>query len=269
VRDRGPYESWNEGIAATTGDLIYISRPGDTIEREHMVHLRDLGKRAEADVVISAQSFIDEAGAACTDPGWPPGKIITASGEDGPFMLSAQAAFSAGLHAFPLRHPGSSASNLYRGDHLRPRPFPADFKGAGDSVWILHRAARSRVCFTPAIGSTFCIHAKADDADIQERLRLLAKLSEERTQTFARLGLNCELARLLIKHHLLADEVQTVNRGRRELWRKAPRTGSNFLAGTSLTMTYLRKRAAVKDSQRRIQRLLMGRKGVIPVADRG
>jgi hypothetical protein len=34
-------------------------------------------------------------------------------------------------------------------------------------------------------------------------------------------------------------------------------------------MTYLRKRAAVKASRRRIQRLLMGREGVIPVADRG
>ncbi|NBV55078.1 MAG: glycosyltransferase, partial [Verrucomicrobia bacterium] len=60
VRDRGLYESWNEGIAATTGDWIYISTAGDTIEREHLVHLRDLGERAEADVVISAPSFVDE-----------------------------------------------------------------------------------------------------------------------------------------------------------------------------------------------------------------
>lgn len=269
VRDRGLYESWNEGIAATTGDWIYISTAGDTIEREHLVHLRDLGERAEADVVISAPSFIDEAGAPCTDPGWPPGKIIAASGEDGPFMLNARAAFLQAFMHFPCAILGSSASNLYRGDHLRPRPFPADFKGAGDSVWILHHAARSRVCFTPAIGSTFCIHAKADDTDIQGRLRLLAKLSEERTQTLARLGLNCEPARLLIEHHQLADEVQAVNRGRRQLWHKTPRTGSNFLAWTSLTMTYLRKRAAVKASRRRIQRLLMGREGVIPVADRG
>lgn len=82
-------------------------------------------------------------------------------------MLNTQAAFLQPVMHFPCAILGSSASNLYCGDHLRPQLFPADFKGANDSVLILHHATRSRACFTPAIGSTFYVHAKAEDPDIQ------------------------------------------------------------------------------------------------------
>jgi len=61
-RDRGLYESWNEGIAATTGDWIYISTAGDTIERDHLLHLLDTGERGAADVVISSPKFVDQTG---------------------------------------------------------------------------------------------------------------------------------------------------------------------------------------------------------------
>ena len=43
LRDRGLYESWNEGIAATSGDWVYVSTAGDTIERDQLLHLLDLG----------------------------------------------------------------------------------------------------------------------------------------------------------------------------------------------------------------------------------
>ena len=71
-RDRGLYESWNEGIAATTSDWVYISTAGDTIERAHLLHLLDLGERATADVVISAPRFVDEDGGAGDDLRGPP-----------------------------------------------------------------------------------------------------------------------------------------------------------------------------------------------------
>lgn len=44
-RDRGLYASWNEGIAATTGDWVYISTAGDTIAHTQLLHLCELGER--------------------------------------------------------------------------------------------------------------------------------------------------------------------------------------------------------------------------------
>ena len=43
-RDRGLYQSWNEGIAATTGDWVYVSTAGDLITREQLLHLRAAGE---------------------------------------------------------------------------------------------------------------------------------------------------------------------------------------------------------------------------------
>jgi CTP:molybdopterin cytidylyltransferase MocA len=159
-RHRGLYESWNEGIAATTGDWVYISTAGDTIERDHLLHLIDVGDRASADVVISPPRFTDENGEPVADLKWPPHEIIATHGNRLPFTMSSMAtACLAFLHC-PSCVLGSSASNLYRGDALRARPFPADFRGAGDTIWLMRNALTLRVCLTPLTGSAFCVHPK-------------------------------------------------------------------------------------------------------------
>lgn len=161
-RDRGLYESWNEGIAATTGDWVYISTAGDTIEREQLLHLHELGERANADVVISPPRFVDENGVSLTDMSWPTHKIIANHSGGRPFTLSRMAA---GLLAFihcPSSVLGSSASNLYRGEALRSRPFACNFRGAGDTVWMMRNALSLCFCLTPTVGSAFCVHPKDD-----------------------------------------------------------------------------------------------------------
>ena len=107
LRDRGLYESWNEGIAATSGDWVYVSTAGDTIERDQLLHLLDLGERAEADVVISPPRFVDEDGGPHADLGWPPQKIISKYGEGGPFVLSKVAAACLAFIHCPSCHLGS------------------------------------------------------------------------------------------------------------------------------------------------------------------
>jgi glycosyltransferase involved in cell wall biosynthesis len=59
-RDRGLYASWNEGIAATTGDWVYISTAGDLITRDQLLHLREVGEALSADVVVSPPDFAYE-----------------------------------------------------------------------------------------------------------------------------------------------------------------------------------------------------------------
>ena len=180
-RDRGLYESWNEGIAATTGDWVYISTAGDTIEREHLLHLHELGERANADVVISPPRFVDENGVSLTDMSWPPHRIIASHSGGQPFTLSQMAAGLLAFTHFPSSVLGSSASNLYRGEALRNRPFPVNFRGAGDTIWMMRSAFSLRVCLTPRIGSIFCIHPKNDFNTSEEAYACMLQFAEEKS----------------------------------------------------------------------------------------
>ena len=251
-RDRGLYESWNEGIAATSGAWIYISTAGDTIERGHLLHLLDAGERSQADVVISAPEFVDEAGEPVKDPGWPPRKIIMDSGCVRPFYLTAAAGFLLAFRHFPCAILGSSASNLYRGAHLRSHAFPTDFKGCGDSVWILRNAAEIRLCFSPRAGSTFCIHPKEADSHDGMQEALNAKLMAEKKLALFQPGLNAELVLMLSEEWRLSEEVREAQLARRVRWQARPHTATNLWEWARLTVSYLRKRGQLRDLRRRI-----------------
>lgn len=160
-RERGLYASWNEGIAATTGDWIYVSTAGDTIERDQLHRLRRCGEASRADVVISPCTFVDEAGLALPAKARRNPRLHQEMGGRGPVLLPPPVvrhlAFrSAGTHALL----GSCASDLFRGDFLRARPFPLEYGTHGDTAWTLRHAHEMRLCVVPEIGSTFCIHAK-------------------------------------------------------------------------------------------------------------
>ena len=160
-RDRGLYASWNEGIAATTGDWIYISTAGDTVEPDQLRRLRRCGEASRADVVVSPCAFVDEAGLALSAGAYRNPRLHQEMGGQGPALLPPAVvrhlAFrSAGTHALL----GSCASDLFRGDFLRARPFPLDYGTHGDTAWTLRHAHEMRLCVVPEIGSTFCIHPK-------------------------------------------------------------------------------------------------------------
>jgi len=237
-RDRGLYESWNEGIATSHGDWIYISTAGDTIERDHLLHLLALGERASADVVISPPRFVDEAGDPHPDLGWPPAKVVAASGSTLPFTLTPEAAFVLAFIHCPSAILGSSASNLYLGKHLRSRPFPVDFSGAGDSVWILRHAASSRICFTPKVGSTFCVHPKEENPSKRSHMELVTRLLAEKRKALERPCVDGELIRALTEEGLLHAKVQDIHRERRGLWHARPRTFKAGSGWTLLTLSY-------------------------------
>lgn len=260
-RDRGLYESWNEGIAATKGEWIYVSTAGDTIERDHLLHLLEIGENGQADVVISPPFFVDEDGAPCKDPGWPPRKIVEASGLKTPFGLTPGAGFLLAFMHFPCAILGSSASNLYRGAHLRERPFPTDFKGAGDSVWILRHAAQSRLFFTPRTGSAFTVHEKEEALCADKMSVLMTKLMSEKARSLTQGVQVSKTLEILEEHHRLTEEVQAIQRKRRRLLKSRPLSGGKLLFWAKATVTYIRKRAMLKASFKRIQKkkLLMDR----------
>jgi glycosyltransferase involved in cell wall biosynthesis len=159
-RDRGLYQSWNEGIANTSGRWVYISTAGDTIERSHLEHLIEVGERLGADVVLSEPEFAREDGQIEPRMLWPVGELVRILKISSPVLLNSEMAQYFAFRFCPRALLGSSASNLYRGDHLRMRPFPSEFGGAGDAGWIMAVAHETRVSITPEVGSMFRLHAK-------------------------------------------------------------------------------------------------------------
>ncbi len=161
-RERGLYESWNEGISATSGDWIYISTAGDTIERKHLLKMIEQGKKAQADVVISPCFFVDEEG-----------HILAGSRRSNPALLREW-----GGKPFYLKSPsakyfvyqgagiqsllGSCASDIFRGDFLRSRPFPVNYHTHGDVAWIMRYAHEMTLCVVPEVGSTYCQHVRSE-----------------------------------------------------------------------------------------------------------
>lgn len=251
-RDRGLYASWNEGIAATTGDWIYVSTAGDTIERDQLLRLRRCGEASRADVVISPCTFVNEAGLALPAKARRNPRLHQEIGGHDPVLLPPPVvrhlAFrSAGTHALL----GNCASDLFRGDFLRARPFPLDYGTHGDTAWTLRHAHEMHLCVVPEIGSTFCIHAKESTESKSSLMSTLDRIFE----TEIRSGVSeaeCELAL----------KVRGLMRLRREAWHER----RSALSWLSANLRYLPLRMVFglreKQSWRGLRRLA----AVIPLA---
>lgn len=209
--------------------------------------------------MISPPCFVNETGDPCKDPGWPPGKIVDSADATNSFTLTYEAAQLLAFVYFPKAILGSSASNLYRGDHLRARPFPEGFKGAGDSVWILRHAGESRLCFTPQSGSTFCIHPK-EDGHRDEQLRALTeKLEADKLEFLSSANLDRDLSCSLSSHNHLTNIARAIQQERRRLWRATPKTVTRLCLWVKTTVAYLRTRARLRASFQSIQKNALSR----------
>jgi glycosyltransferase involved in cell wall biosynthesis len=249
-RGRGLYDSWNEGIAATKGRWVYISTSGDSIERGHLLHLMALGEAAQADVVISPPRFKGEDGQPCKDLDWPPNVLMKELGNARAFIIHPEAAQYFAFQFCPQALLGSSASNVYRGDHLRSRPFPNEYGTVGDTGWIMRYAAETRLCMTPAVGSTFCIHPKERELTPFQCMQLHETLVKK------------ELGRLesgLAVGHLLRESfIREQNRLSRtlwirkhELWHAEDRRLANRIRWVGATWAYLLQRGREKVRDRK------------------
>jgi hypothetical protein len=256
VRDRGLYASWNEGIAATSGNWVYISTAGDTIERAQLEHLREVGERLAADVVVSPPDFVHEDGRPHRDLGWPPAQLLAAFGRGRPFAMHPAATQYLAFQNCPKALLGSSASNLYRGEHLRARPFPTEYGVVGDTAWIMRYAHETRLALTPRRGSSFCIHEKEAQLTPQQCVDLHVRLMSAEE---AQLHQTSQIGPLL--RQVLVD--QTLPQRTKELWARkrvlwhAPRNRlANKLRWIPTTLQYLWCRLQTKRQARLSMRAL-------------
>ena len=177
---RGLYQSWNHAISQSTGKWIYISTIGDTITREQLEHLLAAGEALKADVVASPPRFVFDAHIDMKAPVWPVHRILEFYGICQPFVIDPLAAFVLAVNSNPDAILGSSASNIYRGRHLRARPFPTCFRMAGDTGWAIRHALETRFCYTARQGSVFRFHSETYTClDKEADQRLIQSLHEE------------------------------------------------------------------------------------------
>lgn len=255
-RGLGLYESWNEGITATSCDWIYISTIGDTIEREHLLHLIDLGLKAQVDVVVSAPRFVNETGSAHRNLNWPPAKVIRQLGRKKPFILSKEGTVILSYLFFPQSLLGSSASNLYRGEHLRNKLFSPDFSGAGDTVWIIENAEETKLCFTPNVGSVFCVHPKSHVATLTQKNSILLKLIDKKRQVAERIKDMQDINVNLLREVSYFERKNSLHAKRRLIWHNEMKNVFRIFEWTSLTIQYLVFRLLLSIEHRRLKNIL-------------
>lgn len=181
---RGLYQSWNFGISQTTGDWIYMSTVGDAITPELLQHLCEVGDALGCDVVASRPNFINEDDSPATATVWPIDHILKAAGRRRPLRMAGVETLLFALLAIPNALLGSSASNVYRGSHLRARPFPTEFGTVGDTAWSLRFGLQTTYGFTPERGSCFRLHAKAYAKKDYEVENLVGKLAQAALDCF-------------------------------------------------------------------------------------
>jgi glycosyltransferase involved in cell wall biosynthesis len=157
----GLYQSWNFGIQNADAKYIYIATVGDSITREGLEHLFDAAERFQSDVVISKPGFVSATGQALPDQRWPIDVILGRLQIQRPQLLSTAEQFLFAVTNLWGAILGSSASNLYRADCLKQRPFPTEFGTAGDSGWSILNIFEVRIAITPERFSTFRFHEKA------------------------------------------------------------------------------------------------------------
>jgi glycosyltransferase involved in cell wall biosynthesis len=157
----GLYQSWNYGIQNTAAKYIYIATVGDSITRNGVEQLFQVAEQFQSDVVISKPGFINDSGTPMPDDRWPIDVIIERLRIDRPRLLTTTEQF-----LLAVTNPwgsilGSSASDLYRADCLKPRPYPIEYGTAGDGGWGIQYIFEVKIAVTPARFSNFRHHEKA------------------------------------------------------------------------------------------------------------
>jgi glycosyltransferase involved in cell wall biosynthesis len=183
---RGLYQSWNYGIAQTSGWWVYISTVGDGIKSDQIKRLVAAGEQLSADVVVSPPYFVTAEGVETVSQGWPVEALTNHYlGATESVLLPFTAVLILSLRHLPMSVLGSSASNLYRGEHLRARPFPTEYATIGDVAWGLRNLANTRYAVVKGRGSFFRLHPK-----------IYTPVAGERLEGYVR-QLNAEASRML------------------------------------------------------------------------
>jgi hypothetical protein len=159
---RGLYQSWNFGTSQIAAKYTYISTVGDLITAKGLRDLLAVAERFQSEVSLCPPRFVglhrNNMGEWC----WPIHRLIREQSIEQPMELTSTHAFLMTALWLPLGILGSSASNLYRTDSLKRRPFPVEYGDSGDTGWSVRYALETRFAVMPEVVSQFVIHPKSN-----------------------------------------------------------------------------------------------------------
>jgi hypothetical protein len=157
-RPHGLYESWNFAVRQAAEDFVYFSTVGDGIDAVGLLHLLEVARETDADMVLSPPEMLDDAGNP-HDRKWPIHFLCEELRGSGVYLLQPEEAFILSTSAIPETVLGSSASNLYRREFLSARPFPEGWGHDADSAWMISNGMHARIALTQRCVSRFVVHA--------------------------------------------------------------------------------------------------------------
>lgn len=180
ARPRGLYEAWNFGVSRARERCVYFSTVGDSLDADGLRFLFSGLERSAADIFVSPPRMAYE------DPEakplkWPIHAATEHLAPEAPVVLAPELAFVLSTSFLPGTLLGSSASNLYRTEFLRARPFPEGWGHCADSAWMISHAAEARVAITARPVATFVRHAGAagvSDGQMTDLRRRVAAISD-------------------------------------------------------------------------------------------
>lgn len=167
----GLYDSWNQGIAQLKTEYFIMSTTGDTISREGVEKLIQCAEGAKCDIVLSKPVFVDLQDQV-HQIRWPVDDMLDGlkHGESRVFGGLEALAYAMGRPDSALL--GSSASNLYRTDFFRKRPFPLNWGVAGDAGWVWQHAVEARWGALAGDFSRFLLHPPQSQEKDRQPARL-------------------------------------------------------------------------------------------------
>ncbi len=176
----GFHSAINFGVSQLEGEFIYVSRPGDAITREGILHLVETAQRLGSDVLLSPPCEEPAAGEDAISATtiaralWPVEQMLTTSPPGRPALLRRTSAFYLAL-ANALGGPfqsllGGISCDLFRADTLRARPFPEGSGQAGDTLWVLQHGLEISFGVTPQACASF--HPEEDELSKREKADL-------------------------------------------------------------------------------------------------
>lgn len=255
-RDRGLYQSWNEGIAATTGEWVYVSTVGDLISSEHLSRLLREGERSGADAVVSPQRFVGEDGEPYQGSDYTNAEFHDILAGQGVVVLSpAAVCYFAFRRARPNALLGSWASNLFRGDFMRARPLPVNYATHGDTAWTLRHSAEMKICLVPVAGADFCIHAKESNGTLPDLREILQRMYVQESACLFR-DTKGRVAALHQSLFMLYERTRAAKARQRETWRGTAGRARNRLAWLPASLHYLYLRLRLGFDEASMERAL-------------
>jgi hypothetical protein len=156
---RGLYQAWNAGIVATTGEFIYISTVGDTIQTEGLATLRRTLEETGGDMIFSPPVIHPPSRKNIKETRhWPLFRFASVlapfAGRKIPLKMAVLMQILAGASGLT----GSAASCLFRASFLKSRPFPTNHHHYGDTAWLYHNLAQMDLIYFPHGVARFFMH---------------------------------------------------------------------------------------------------------------